>query len=106
MSTAQAVLGSPWVLRPRAEQGVSEDARKLSALFDEVLAFSYSVSLAERYRKAIAALREAYEGAFGPGWDGYGARPVDPFSYIHALSFVSALPTTVPLPEVAVDPEG
>ncbi len=106
MSGAQALLGGPWLLRPRPEQGVSEDARKLSALFDDALAFGHSVSLAERYHGAVAALRDAYEGALGPGWDGYGARPVDPFSYIHALSFVSALPTTVPLPEVAVDPDG
>jgi len=75
-------------------------------LFVDALAFRHSVLLGERYDRAMEALRDAYEEALTSGWDGYRARPVDSFSYIHALSFVSALPSTVPLPEVAVDPDG
>ena len=93
-------------MRPRGEQGVSDDAKKLIELFDDALAFAHSVSLGERFRKAVSALREAFEEASSRGWDGYGGRAADPFSYIHALSYLRALPSTVPLPEAAVDPDG
>ena len=93
-------------MRPRGEQGVSDDAKKLIELFDDALAFAHSVSLGDRFRKVVSELREAFEEASSRGWDGYGGRAADPFSYIHALSFLRALPSTVPLPEVAVDPDG
>lgn len=93
-------------MRPRPEQGVSDDAKKLLELFDDALAFAHSVSLGDRLRKAVSGLREAFEEASSRGWDGYGGRAADAFSYVHALSFLRALPSTVPLPEVAVDPDG
>jgi hypothetical protein len=39
-------------------------------------------------------------------WDGYGAQPVDPNSFNEAERFIRALPTTIPEPEIAVDPDG
>ncbi len=106
MTVTQTALGGPWLLRPRAEQGVSDDAKKLNELFDNALAFAHSVSMGDRFRGAVSALREAYEEASSADWDGYGGQAADPFNYIHALSLVSALPSTAPLPEIAVDPDG
>ena len=106
MTAAQLALGSPWLLRPKVDQGVSDDAKKLVELFDDALDFTRSVSLGERLRQMVTALREAYEEASSEGWDGYGGRAGEPLSYIQALSFLSALPSTAPLPEVAVDPDG
>lgn len=106
MMAGRLALGSAWLLRPIVDQGVSNEAKKLIELFDDALAFAHSMSLGERLRQAIEALREAYEEASSKGWDGYGSRAADPFSYIHALSLLSALPTTVPIPEVGVDPDG
>lgn len=93
-------------MRPMGDQGLSDEAKKLVQLFDDALAFTHSFSLGERFRQAVAALMEAYEEASSKGWDGYGSRAADPFSYIHALSLLSALPTTIPVPEVGVDPDG
>ncbi|MGB7218158.1 MAG: hypothetical protein WBD07_05070 [Vicinamibacterales bacterium] len=39
-------------------------------------------------------------------WDGYGARPLDRRAYLAALRFLQALPTTTPVPDVSVDPDG
>jgi hypothetical protein len=39
-------------------------------------------------------------------WDGYGARPVDEDAVLNAEAFVRALPDEVPMPEIAVDPDG
>jgi hypothetical protein len=39
-------------------------------------------------------------------WNGYGAKPIDPASYRKAKSFLEALPTTAPFPEISVDGDG
>jgi hypothetical protein len=44
--------------------------------------------------------------AAAPNWDGYGASPLDPRSAEQAVRFIQALPTTVPVPDVSVDPDG
>lgn len=41
-----------------------------------------------------------------PDWDGYGARPVDPWAAQAAEKIIRALPEGFPIPELAVDPDG
>jgi len=40
------------------------------------------------------------------GWDGADARPLDPQAVYKAVAFVRALPESLPLPEVAAEPDG
>jgi len=40
-----------------------------------------------------------------PGWDGADAPPISFATFANAREFVSALPESVPLPELAVDPD-
>lgn len=57
-------------------------------------------------KQAITALDEIRSEASYVGWDGYGALPVNPLACIFATSFLNALPTTAPTPEVGADPDG
>lgn len=38
--------------------------------------------------------------------DGYGAKPVDPDSFLMAVRLFHSLPRMLPLPDVSVDPDG
>jgi len=52
------------------------------------------------------ALSEALEECSVDNWDGYGAKAISRDSYRNAQLFSMTLPTTMPLPEVSVDPDG
>ena len=39
-------------------------------------------------------------------WDGYGAAPVAKQTYLHARSFLDALPVGTPVPTVGAEPDG
>src|ERR1035438_4484139 len=69
----------------------------------ELLA-SYVMSNATE--NVLAELKEVRAEASCEGWDGYGAKPLDPASYGFALRFLNALPNSAPLPEVSADTEG
>ena len=60
----------------------------------------------EPYWGAIGALEVAYKEASRENWDGYGASPVSGASYDRAKRFLRTLPSTLPPPEVAIDPDG
>jgi hypothetical protein len=60
----------------------------------------------EKVREGIARINEAAEEASEPGWDGYGALPVNDDSRRLAYKFMKIIPESYPLPDVAVDPDG
>jgi len=84
----------------------SDEARKLRENENKVFDHDPSISLGERYKEAKNALHCAYEETLKDDWDGYGAERVQKASVAQALDFLKLLPTTVPLPEISVDPDG
>ena len=40
------------------------------------------------------------------GWDGYGALPISNRAHSEAKTFLEALPTWIPLPEIVPEPDG
>ncbi|MDP9254533.1 MAG: hypothetical protein M3O66_06305, partial [Verrucomicrobiota bacterium] len=40
------------------------------------------------------------------GWDGYDANAVQRSAVVNAFIFIDAFPSHIPMPEVAVDPDG
>lgn len=70
----------------------------------ELLANSLAVS--HTAAAAITELKRASQMAREANWDGYGARPFDQRAYEAAILFLQALPTTTPVPDVSVDPDG
>jgi len=102
-----------WVLPARnlgfasTASGASSAAIDLRHLSNQVTedAFSGStVSLTSG--ESLRRIAEAYEEAAVPNWDGYGAAPVSAAARAWAEFVVSLLPTTLPPPEVAPDPDG
>lgn len=41
-----------------------------------------------------------------PGWDGYGALPIEAGAIARAMALIRALPEGVPIPELAAEPDG
>jgi hypothetical protein len=65
-----------------------------------------SYSLGGRYESTECKVSEAFETASGEGWDGYDGVPVSLETLGYARRFVWALPSSVPMPEVVVEPDG
>jgi hypothetical protein len=84
-SEAQVVRDAVTAVIDRAEQS--------QALFGEK-AFAIS--------KLLAMANECSES----GWDGEGAYAVNPIAVLLAENFIRALPNSIPLPEIAPEPDG
>lgn len=88
-----------------SDRGVSETAVILQKAFEEMLGdCSRSATLDDQ--SMMHSLSEALEECSVDNWDGYGAKAISPDSYRNAQLFATTLPTTMPLPEVSVDPDG
>ncbi len=90
-------------LRTVTDRAQSADGKRLSELWEEVLAHS---TVTSRSSEALAALDWAVREASVPDWDGYGARPVQHVTYERARAFLDLLPLAIPVPEVGVVPDG
>lgn len=87
-------------------RGVSESAERMRRMSREACDFAPTISLGARYADAHDALERACEQAAEAGWDGYGGAAVDLGAAQQAYAFLRALPTSFPLPEIGVDPDG
>jgi hypothetical protein len=87
------------------DRGVSETAEKLQKTIENMLSdCSYSVTLDEK--AIIQDLNKVLDEFSFDNWDGYGAKAIDIDSYRRAIRFVRSLPTTIPHPEITIDPDG
>ena len=59
-----------------------------------------------RVRAAVRELEDVIGEAEQPNWDGVGAPAIDSEAYARGLAFLNAIPSTVRLPAIAVDPDG
>jgi len=102
MTVAALPIGGPHLGCAPASRGFSTTAEKLCGLLDEALSARTSITLGGRYY----ALAEAANEAIELDWDGYGARPVNVAAVNRAALLLRALPTTIPEPEIGVEPDG
>lgn len=108
MSTLASALKGGGLLAPMTvSRGVGPDADAVKQRIGEVCEHLWeSVTLRRVTEMAWVELADAASEAANPNWDGYGAKPVDPLAYRQAERFLVALPTTTPVPDVSVDPDG
>jgi len=108
MSTLASTLTSGGLLAPMTvSRGVGPDADAVKQRIGEVCEHLWeSVSLRRVTEMAWVELADAASEASIANWDGYGAKAVDPLAYREAERFLAALPTTTPVPDVSVDPDG
>jgi len=86
---------------------VSNEANCVQKLFHQTRQELWSsVSLGYSRETCRNQLMEAWRQATTKGWDGYGADAVHPNAVINAYTFIDAFPSNIPMPEVAVDPDG
>jgi len=91
----------------QTDRGVSTDASRVrNQLISVLRAFYDTWYIRHVHQEAHEALREAATEAGSPNWDGYGAQPVQAQAIVNATRFLRSLPSTVPNPDVAVDPDG
>lgn len=107
MSTICLPLNHAGIGLPPKNLGVSDTARELlasvSAAFDGL---REPISLGGELWDAVAALHDVASDCSESDWDGYGAEPVDVDAVDLTLDFLFSLPTTIPSPEISVDPDG
>jgi len=106
MTTPAVCVGGGAFSAGVLDLGFSDTAERLRAILQEPIDVDRSVTLGEPRDRLREALNEAFQRANRPNWDGEGAEPADPLSFRYSCSFVMALPTSVPVPEVSVDPDG
>jgi len=106
MTIAAAIATTGLAFSPRTDRALSNEARVLRAMLDEVSVFPRSIAVGEPKRSAQDALQEAYQAAQVEDWDGEGAPRVEPNTYYFADQFLRLLPTTIPNPEIVADRDG
>ncbi len=65
-----------------------------------------SAALSGKRDGALADLERVAQECSAPDWDGEGALPVDRAAVGRAERFIRALPASVPVPEIAAEPDG
>jgi hypothetical protein len=92
---------------PHTDRGVSCEALVLRERIKELRNhMSVTETLGKNYRETRASLIENYKECLSENWNGYGAKPTTEADLMTAIRFLETLPTSTPLPEVSVDPDG
>lgn len=91
---------------PSAE-GFSEESNFLRERFAEArdardISRYWSATLDDALDNLAALKQECAE----PGWDGYGAQPVNEETLEQVVAFLRALPENVPVPDLVAEPDG
>jgi hypothetical protein len=108
MTTLAAAMKRGGLLAPMTpSRGIGPDAVAVAERIDEVCQHLWeSVTLRRVTELGWIELADAAQEAALPNWDGYGAKKIDPGAYRAAEKFLGTLPTTTPVPDVSVDPDG
>jgi hypothetical protein len=87
--------------------GLGDDAGKVESLLWQLTESTYeTVSLGKPKKDAMDHLYKYFCASCEPEWEVCGASAVSFEAYLKAEKFIQALPTSFPVPEVAVDPDG
>ncbi|OLC45099.1 MAG: hypothetical protein AUH43_16910 [Acidobacteria bacterium 13_1_40CM_65_14] len=108
MTVVAASLKRGGLLYPLpSSSAIGDDAKTLKTMIQEVWnMLAQSLAVRQTAEAGIVELRRAQQVASKPNWDGYGALPLDARAFQHVVRFLQALPTTMPVPDVGVDPDG
>lgn len=108
MTTILAPLsGVSGLISPTRSNARSEPADRLAQMQRQIrkqILESYSIR--RRVDQALADIEAIQQEASFDGWDGYGAKALDADACAVTVSFLDALPTTIPIPEISADNDG
>lgn len=105
---ATAAVGVAAMLAcPQSSSAVSPEAQMSRKATDQIIeATEASRFLFGPKARLIEELHTLLHQCSRPDWDGYGARPMDALAFARAVNVVRLLPTSLPLPECAPEPDG
>lgn len=88
--------------------GLSEDANTIEWQLSDVKSNikGENISIGKSFSEIQEELDSISSEASDENWDGYGAAPAIPESYLEAQKFINSYPMSFPLPEVTIDPDG
>ncbi len=108
MSAMQATAGSvAGLITPNRSNAQSEPAQTLLYMQERIREHLLtSLTVRDARERLLDDLERLCIEASGQGWDGYGAESLNRDAYGFAKTFIKALPTMSPLPELNADPDG
>ncbi len=107
MTAANLPMSTGGYFGTSTDKGVGPDARVIRERILGVLKdFYQSVYISQIHADAHRQLLDVVAEASKGNWDGYGARAVSLRTAQNALCLLRSLPSGVPSPEVAADPDG
>ncbi|MGC2162370.1 MAG: hypothetical protein WA634_10700 [Silvibacterium sp.] len=108
MTTVLAPMnGVSALISPTRSNARSEPADRLVEMQEQIreqMLKSYSIR--SRVDQARADIEAVQQEASFDGWDGYGGKALDAEACVITASFLEALPTTIPIPEISADNDG
>ncbi len=106
MAIAQLALNG-FAFSQMKSQGISQEAEKIDSNWDELLSrLRQSHTVGELPFTCLKNLHEAVSNAKEEDWDGYGGQAVDVLTSSNAKRFIFSLPSTIPVPEISIEPDG
>lgn len=101
--TSVALMNSYQPFTRAVNTGASPEARNLQRTIEQMVChFRDMVSRQPAFLQLAQLARDSQEH----DWDGYEAKGMSYGTHVIGIRFLSALPTTLPTPHVAVDPDG
>jgi len=86
---------------------VSDEANCVQNMFQQTRQhFRSSLSLGYSLEECRNQLLDAWQQATTENWDGYNADAAQREAVANAYVFIEAFPSNVPMPQVAIDPDG
>jgi hypothetical protein len=98
------IVGFAGALWP--DRALSNEAQVLREFAEAASEFSGSVTMGESRRTQQEALATVYQAAQVDDWDGEGSRRVEPSTYMYARQLLRLFPSSVALPDIAIDIDG
>lgn len=88
------------------DRGLGPEAARIRAIYGGAPDRAPSIVLDKSRREALQQLIEAERDAAHSNWDGYGAIAASPHAVRNARLLLSVLPSAIPRPDIAIDPDG
>lgn len=104
----QMAITTKWLgFAPTAgDRALSDEAKWLRRNPWQAAHQVFSLSVEEPNRRVAEAIIEAAQEAGRPNWDGQGGLPITQGGVAQAFAFLNVLPSTLPGPDISVDPDG
>jgi hypothetical protein len=87
--------------------GFSSDFEYLKEQYEKIVSdFRNTETIGRPLDETLRSLARVYEECSVENWDGYNARPIREDAFFEAEKLIKMLPSTLPMPDIAPEPDG